>query len=260
MSDQWSDPIYTDGDLDTAAACGLPVFSAPIAASTKEYLFTQEWMCSRKAFAITPLNTPHPSAGQFPDYSAYRLVDEGPRTDMGGGMVKWVRTYAIVPDSHDEFESYSYQFIGFQTFLGISIVGRNRFARIVTSRVAHDYFLVGAGGYPTAGDIPRVAATRYVAKTVGNAAPEPESTSDVEYLSNIGYPNVPYGTTPSRTQYEQWLAAAAADGWSAAPVGYQIDEEDLYDGTGGQIIAEDSRLTRWKGNIYLRQTRYILAQ
>src|SRR2546423_699319 len=104
MSDQWADPICTDGDLDVAAASGLPVFSSPISASTKQYVFSQEWMCSLKAFAPTPLNTPHPSQSQVPDCSAYRLVEEGPRADVGGGMVKWTRVYAIVPDSHDEFE------------------------------------------------------------------------------------------------------------------------------------------------------------
>src|SRR2546430_4183415 len=81
---QWADPTYVDGLLDVAAPCGIPVFSSPIKATTAEYVFTQAWCCSRKGFAALPLNTPHPSAGQFPDYSSFRLVAEGTRSDIGG--------------------------------------------------------------------------------------------------------------------------------------------------------------------------------
>jgi len=229
MSDQWPDPPIVDGDLDTPAACGLPVFSSPISASTKEYVFVQEWMCSRKAFAFTPLDTPHPSASQLPDYSAYVLVEEGPRGDMGGGMVKWNRTYAIVPDSHDEYESYSYHFIGFETFSGI-FVGRSRLSRIVVSRVAHDYFFA-PGGNPSSVEI--LSETRYVADQPGE---DPSSASDIDFLSNFGYAAAPHGTTPNLTTYQAWMA------------------------TGVELIAESSHLSRWKGNIYQRQTRYVLAQ
>src|SRR5438876_10902138 len=144
MSLQWPTPVYVDGNLDVAEPCGLPVFESPIRATTKEYVLRQKWCCSRRAFQITPLNTPHPSAGQYPDYSQYVLVSEGSRNDIGGGMVEWERTYAIAPDSHDEFESYSYQFIGWQTFSG-SFGGRPRLSRIVLSRVAEDYLWVGSG-------------------------------------------------------------------------------------------------------------------
>ena len=42
-------------------------------------------------------------------------------------------------------------------------------------------------------------------------------------------------TSPTRTAYAALIAA------------------------GTEIVAEDSRLTRWQGNMWLRQTRYVVA-
>jgi len=94
----------------------LPVFSSPVKATTDGYVFTQEWVQALRNFIPEPLGSNHPSGGYTPDYSDYMLVQEGPRQDIGGGMIKWHRTYAKVPASHDEFESYSYSFIGFEAY------------------------------------------------------------------------------------------------------------------------------------------------
>src|SRR5512146_759864 len=149
MSDQWATPTYVDGDFTVAEPVSLPVFSSPIRATTAEYIFTQDWMQYRADFLPLALNTPHPSAGQNPDYSAFLLVSEGPRQDIGGGVVKWTRTYAKVPDPYDEFESYSYPFIGLEGRWNIgnqgntvAVTGRPRKSAIVNSRVRHEYFLV----------------------------------------------------------------------------------------------------------------------
>src|SRR5262245_58559458 len=176
MALQWADPVYSDGELDIAEPCGFAVFSSPMRGTTAEYIYTQDWMCSRRAFTVQALNVPHPSAGQLPDYSAWVLVSEGPRQDMGGGMVKWQRTYAKVPASHDEYESYGYSFIGFWGLFSsninnpVTVAGRPRVTHVVTSRVAHDYFLVGTGQtYESASAIPQLTATRYFA---GGAIPD----------------------------------------------------------------------------------------
>src|SRR5947207_7549242 len=189
MSDQWPEPIYVDGNFDVAEPIGLTVFSTPLRSTTAEYTFTQDWMMRRKRFAPTPLNTAHPSYRQFPDYSDFKLVAEGPRQDVGGGMVKWSRTYAKVPASHDEFESYAYAFIGFlglwtvgNLSTSVQATGRPRQSHIVTSRVQHDYFLTGPGGsYATPNLIPIIKGQRYLAETIGPAGP-----LDVEYVWDIG--------------------------------------------------------------------------
>jgi hypothetical protein len=252
MADQWAEPTAIDGDFTVAEAVSLPVFSSPIRATTAEYTFTQDWMILRKYFESLALNTAHPSAGLDPDYSDYLLVAEGPRQDMGGGVVKWTRTYAKVPDSHDEFESYSYAFIGFAGVFAAGVTsgslvlttGRPRTARIVNSRIHHDYFLTGPGGiYATAGDIPKITATHYYA---GGLLP---NTYDIEFISDaLGL--IP-ATNPSRTTYNGWVTNAATYGWAAGIVPSGTNP--------GQLIVEDSRLTRWMGGIYERQSRFVLA-
>lgn len=254
MALQWPEPVYVDGNFAVAEPVSLPEFSSPVRSTTAEYVFTQQWMQSRISFRPTPLNTAHPSYRQTPDYSAFKLVSEGPRQDVGGGIVKWTRTYARVPESHDEFESYAYSFIGFQGVwtvgnagATVNATGRPRTSHVVTSRVHHDYFLVGPGGsYASAADIPVLKGQRYY----GGDDPGPSIPLEVDYVMDAlgGTP----ATSPSRTEYNLWIANALAEGFGS---GVAPDGD-----TPGQICAEDSRLSRWNGNLWLRQSRYVLAQ
>ncbi len=235
---QWPEPVYVDGNFDVAEPVGLPVFSSPVRSTTTEYTFTQDWMQFRTKFRPTPLNTAHPSRYKSPDYSEFKLVAEGPRQDIGGGVVKWARTYAKVPESHDEFESYSYSFIGLlgtwtvgNIAISVQATGRPRTTRVVTSRVQHDYFMVDpAGAYPTASDIPIISGQRYLApQELG-----PVAALDTEYLWDVSV-SMPLASIPSRTEYDALVTAET------------------------EICAEDSRLSRWMGAIFLRQTRYVIA-
>src|SRR5216117_1546170 len=189
MNLQWPDLEVFDGDLATARACGLPQFSSPIPSSTTPYVFTQEWCQLLKAFIALSLNTPHPSANMVPDYSPYVLVAEGPRSDMGGGMIKWVRTYARVPESHDEWESYSYPFIGLtgrwirgNQSQSVTATGRNRQSKVVSSRIAHDYFLTGPNQtYVTPASIPIIQGQSYLA----GATPSPLEPLSTDFIQDV---------------------------------------------------------------------------
>jgi hypothetical protein len=271
MSAQWPANLLNDGDFTTAQPIGIPEFISPLPFSTTGYLFTQEFMQFQANYSPLPLNTSHPSSGKTPDYSTYFLVKESERRDMGGGLVKWKRTYATKPATHDEFESFAYNFIGFTGVfitsavgtlsggegLPIAVVnpviatGRPRKNRIVTSRVQHDYFLIGSSGsglatpdYSTPAGIPQLFQQDYVAggsATIGTW---------VDYLMDaVGiYP----ATIPSRSTYEGWMASAVSLGWGSGTVNPGTSNP-------GQILAEDSRISRWQGNIWVRQLRYVLA-
>jgi hypothetical protein len=259
MADQWPALAIYDGDFTVPEPVGLPIFQSPIRATTAEYIFTQDWMQALKDYKPAALNTPHPSAGQTPDYSAFVLVAEGPRQDMGGGIVKWQRTYAKLPASHDEFESYAYPFIGLagawtvgnQSSV-VTATGRGRTSHVVTSRVQHDYFLVRAPS--TAGDIPILKALRYFA----GALPGPNTGLETDFV--IDETGAVPASSPSRAQYLAWMANATTYGFR----GGAIVSNDSATWTAvvnpSQFIAEDSRLTRWQGSIWQRQTRFILAQ
>lgn len=297
MAAQWPAPTYTDGDLTTAQPCGLPIFSSPIPGTTAEYVFTQDFIQFRANVSALAIGTAHPSSGKTPDYSSYVLVNEGTKQDIGNGLVRWERTYAAVPASHDEWESYAYNFIGTSPVgaLSANYAGRFRFTQLVTSRVQHDYFYINpsigtetADIKTSAGNIPTIPAFAYVQQYVSSGTTYGGIEYKADYVndtylasSNVGTLLV---TLPSASQYAAMIQDAAKNGWNAGVSWQKLTDAapPLIDITGaqtypttqtgftkktfptitshyGQIVAEDSRLSRWMGNIYLRQTRLVLA-
>lgn len=244
MSLQWPAPDYVDGGLTSAAACSLPEFFPVLPSTTAEYAFRQDFMQLRANFAPTAMDTAHPSAGLTPDYSDYLLVREDVRRDVGGGLVRWTRTYAKKPADYDDFESFAYQFIGFagnfQSVVvsgagvgagagSVLVTGRPRRTQIVSSRIANAFFHVGGSGEPaTPADITLIKAQRYL--TTGASA-----GYDVDFITDAVGP-IP-ATDPSRTDYDTLVT----------------DETE--------IVAEDSRLERLfgSGNFWVRKTRYVVA-
>ena len=292
----WAIPDWIDGNFTTAQPCGLPVFSSPIPGTSAEYIFTQDFMQLRTSVAAAAIGSLHPTYGTTAPFSNYVLVSEGTKEDAGNGMVRWKRTYASLPASHDEWESANYQFIGSSPLGPLSSpqqVGRNRFARLVSSRVQHDYYIIAAGTETdllknSPGNIPTIRAfdyvTQYIASgptQIGNWYQKADYVSDSIVLANVGWLGI---SIPTETQYSYMLEDAAANSWNSG-VSYQVltsANPPLVNVTGqqtyptaqtaftprvfpavtsfyGQMVAEDSRLSRWMGNIYLRQTRFILA-
>lgn len=276
MANQWQTPDYVDGDWTVAKPCSLPEFSAPVPGDPTEYVFTQDFMALRTIAAASTLNTAHPSSGLSPDYSAWVLVEESDtKQDVGNGIVRWRRTYAKVPAQHNEWESYAYSFIGTAPFLALSTAqeGRLRFVERVTSRVQHDYYLVGTGQtYTTPGAIPILKQFAYCVQDTVGGVNYGGWYSRQDYLfdgpsvldTNVGKL---WKTTPTLTEYWSMMKEAADKTWTSA-VCYQTLTADnpprinlaTSSYAGGQIIAEDSELSRWLGNIWLRRTRYVLAR
>jgi hypothetical protein len=251
-----------------ASPITVPRFTAPFDGTQAYYLLEQDYFIDAKLFAPLRLNTPHPV------YKTYLLVKESATTLAGLGCVKWTRTYAQVPATRNDPSTISYQFIGYQGFLSsifaviTNIPGRKRFAKTVTSRVQYDYFLVDsqtgvlAGPtYDTPQHIPTIQAQAYYMRvgtfTIGSTGSGSASTwtgtytlgspqdiaqgLPVDYISDQygtvgGYQNGVIPTVPTRTQYMALVSA------------------------GSEIVAKDSQLTRWMGNIYARATTYIVAQ
>jgi hypothetical protein len=269
----WGKTAFVDGGIDVSAApVGVPQFSSPIPLSTTKYVMTEEWQGPFTTPAL-PLNTPHWSVGLNPDYSAYILVEESDRRDLGGGQVRWTRRYALVPQSYSLPQPFPYSFIGFFGSWGQNVQipqGRNRDLLTVESRVAFDFFLVD----PVNGDnvntftsqwkIPIITAQKY--RLVA-----PYGTTwwtDIDWLSDA--PPFTIATTPSRTTYNGWQANASKYGWSSGQVVYKwgVASDNVtptFDASGtqanpGQICAEDSQIDIWMGNIFVRKTRFVLAQ
>lgn len=238
---------YTDGDFTKKWPIGKARKSYPIEGDVATYLIEQDYMQLRSSYSEAALNTTHYTAmggasptdgGAGGDSSAY-LVEIGAHQDMGQSIVKWTETYSKKPAERDEYESYTYNFIGFYGAFGINattIAGRDRFIRPTMARVAFKYYIPGVdGGITTASDIPLILVQTYIYGS---------TTNNVDYLADS--PPFAAATTPSRTTYETWMASSShgSNGGEA----------------NGELVAEQSQVRRWKGGIYERATRYIKAQ
>src|SRR5260221_1073690 len=178
------DLFFVDGDQSFAEPVGIPRISFPMEGDSKNavaaqahvlknldnadtdysprptvvadyanktcFLIEQEFKCAADWFESLPLNTfydpsfAHDYAGSL-DLGSAILIAEGPQQDMGGGFVKWTRTYCYMKfDAHGFYVRNDYESIPF-TFPGISnAVGqafRQPFSTEVNARVERDYFI-----------------------------------------------------------------------------------------------------------------------
>lgn len=284
MSLQWPAPIYVDGDFAVAIPVSLPQFISPLPNTTLGLVFRQDFMQFLANVAPLALNSPHPSAAPIsPDYSAYYLIAEGEKQDMGGGVVKWTRTYSAIPASYDDWESIAYSYIGGGPIgpMSSANVGRLRFTDRVSCRAQNDFFMLGVAKTDpitaatvtpaTPGDIPQIYALAYCQQFIfsgtqyGGLFYRQDYLSDVNVAANVGFLCI---TTPTATQYMAMIAEVAASGWTSGK-SLQVFTDttptliDLATTVyHGQLVAENSSLERWQhtGNIWIRKTRYVLAQ
>lgn len=238
--------VWTDGTWTAAYAVTGPVFSSPIPNTTAQYVLEQDFMQLRANWTPLALNTPHTSSVLA--YPQFRLVSEGPRADMGEGICRWTRTYAKVPDSWSEQNgTVSYNFIGYLGTGGVNVPDavpqRERFVKVVPVRLQRDYFLTGPGGdYLTDKDIPLLEEQEYYYPSRQNGevihVPVDYLNSKETIVITPGGSEIEfdYDTIPSRKNYKKWVKQ------------------------GSEIIPETSHVARWMGNIFVRETRYIVAQ
>ncbi len=234
-----------DGDFTIEKAWGAKRITFPFDGDSTSFYTEQDFTQDLSSFAALPLNT------QDPDDPLSFLVAESPLQDMGGNVVRWTRTFARVPESRNEFETFAYTFPGYWATLtskfvtpwGVELTaafpildkpGRAPQTRAVTSRMRHEFFLCGAGpgtSYATPQLIPVIASQRYVYGSAWAATSGDDLPDKLLYPASSANYSVP--------TIEAWRALIAA---------------------GTEIVAEDSRISRWRGNIYMRVTRYLKAQ
>lgn len=236
--------MYSDGNFSKAEANGGKNRFYPFEGDNASFYTEQEWIQDASAFKPLKLNTIDPTE------SLCYLVRETDPQDIGGGLVKWQRVYSRIPATRSEYETISYTFPGymakletaFQSPFGVLTAalpfvnpddpGRVPLARKVTCRVQYDYFLVGFNGaYPTASLIPTSEGQRFV--------------------FGAEWPTNPGQDLPDRILYHSSIAAYSSptvEEWRALVL------------SGTEVVAEDSEVRRWRGNIFERSTRYLVAQ
>lgn len=235
--------LWTDGTWTSAEAVSGVQFSSIISGIAGVQVLTQDFEVLAASYSPLALSTAHAT------YTSYYLVGESNFRDLGGGIVRFTRTYAAVPSSYTEWETFNYSFVGITGEYGINvetITGRGRYAENVISKIVHEFFHCKSGEtYATPGAVPVILPTYFC------------------YVS-IHYPIdwTAAATEPTSAEYIAAVTDAKTNGWSATVSSQTIDGTGAVTAStyGGLLVAEQSRLTRWQGNIWERVTRYVLAQ
>ena len=211
----------TDGTFTSAAIHGAARYSCPIEGDSATTQFEQDYMITFANYSPLAIGTVHGTA------TSHYLVRESALEDMGGGIAKFTRTYSKVPADRSEYETYAYNFIGFwipPSIGGIGSIGRDRFTQTVMSRLDYTYALATPPAV--------IEAQAYIVVD--------EPTLKLDYLFFADNIN---DSEPSVEEYR--LLSEGTDGTNIFAA-------------GKGIVAEDSRITRWQGNIYERVTRYVI--
>jgi len=259
-------PFYLDGDWTTAAAAGNVRFEQPFAGDKNDYVLVQDFMQFTANFTPLALNTAHPV------YTTYFLVAESELQDTGGGISRWTRKYAQVPQPRNDYLSYAYSFIGYfgkianlVTSSTFPVLGRNRLQLTVPCRSLNEYFIWIDGN-----TIKDSTGTNIYTGTPGQATPEsiPVILGQRYYVpaGTVPSPGVFVATYPAGSPQDIAYGTAQDYIWDAPAFGGvipTIPSRTTYQtliNNGTEIVAEDSQVSRWLGNIYLRVTKYILPR
>lgn len=244
--------INTDGDFSVAAVNGPRKLVFPFPRDRETFYTEQRWIQFEDDFRALALNTPDEN-----DPTLF-LVDERDFNSQPGGIIEWTRIYSRIPKPRDDYGTLSYNFPGYMARIqetditpwgvvfnllsgGVERPGRAPRVSAANSRTRFDYFLCGAGGqYETPNDIPIIAEQRYVYG--------PDVIGTV-----IGRTVQPGSDLPDRILYDEQTGA----GHYSIP---NVQEWVAMVEDGTEVVAEDSAIRNWMGNIFERATRYVVAK
>lgn len=283
---------FIDGDYSTPIPVGpaRPVKPFP---DNVVYIWEQDYHVALADFEAEELDTP------YSEDSLFYLVEETQPVHIGGGIGLFTRRYAKIPSNRSEYESFAAQLPGLAPG-GINIgintlptVTNASSQSTITTEVAHGFvmgdfvfvwytalvdgiFQVTRQIYREVLSVP--SSTTFKVKQIVDTDP-------YVFLAVKASPGrLPVTrVVPSKIVYEYFLPGVSVgidtpddiepftktiivdgSGRDTDTYGYdtvptQQDYLDLID-ENEFVVAEDSTVRRWLGNIHERATRYIRAQ
>lgn len=271
---------YYAGDFSVEKLEKLPLTFFPLSQQPEVYGVKCEFTILRDNFARVPLNTP------FDEDDNAILQEEGEQTDIGSGCVSYSRTYWRVPGSWDDSKVVAYTFPGFPGYPGTADV-RNPPSEAVAGRIVNDYFVVDpddvlgsgctAGGGPAPAatlldakgnpvqcvfsplEIPVIQVTKFY-KLHGASVDYHDFTNMLTATGGIGIGALFYEQTlPTFATYKLWIENAELYKWDTLVWDGTTDGNGAGNGFA-QLVAQDSSIELVVGNVYRRETIYVLAK
>lgn len=159
--------------------------------------------------------------------------------DLGGNVQQWTRELATLPANFTDAESYPYAFPGYY-------LGRNPFTRTITSKLQHEFFLIGntalGASYNTQFEIPQTQAQNYAWAYIGRSVSNVVWTPLDGYLANTQSNLFLVASVPNLANYQGWVTT------------------DNSNASSFSLEVQDSVLTHYSGPIWKRTRRFVKAR
>ncbi|MDE2099888.1 MAG: hypothetical protein KGL39_21725 [Patescibacteria group bacterium] len=260
----------------------------PWSANQRCFVIEQDFMVAMEAYRPLPLNTPYwygwsigwqgMLTNGYPlyDLSAAIFVEEEPLEDMGQGIMKVRRRFAVPPPTRNEIEQFCYHYPGFALQIAVNRDGtfninqcqRKPFDWVVPSRIQYDYFVFDDYGILPYGVYPNgpilnsktgiypdslIMEQQIYYVAISDGSPNPidaflfQADGQVVLCDEISFTTesgtlTAGPTNPTLTQWQEWLGGVPNYGGGYSPP---------------EIVAEASTMRRWMGNIWERRTRFV---
>jgi hypothetical protein len=297
MNLPYTAPKWVDAKLKVPRPVGPPIFSSPLPNTSAKFLLRQEIEQNINDFTPLAFNTRHPN---YPTYVLVNEGDfEDSSGGVVRWVRTYAQVPTSYSDKRSfgyQFIGARYT-TSSPPPIWPTVYVRDPYSRRVQSRIGYDFFLVGQTLTPAADDYGAGVADANASTTgPGTVAAPYDSDGSIPFLYAMIYidqanaSGVWYGglswtaqyltetTVPTAATYQKMCNDANANGWNSTvsaqkftvinPAQTIVNPQasdtpatptpnSVY---GGQICAEDSDMDRWMGNIFLRKTRYVLAE
>lgn len=293
--------LWTDFDLTQPTAVGARRHEIPFSDS-KPYLFEEDYIQDIqywRQLELDALYVPSSSGTSADLIFDYYLVAESSPQPQGGGVVKWTRTYAAIPEPRIEWESYAHTFPGLEdgTLGPLRYISGGTNASGVTTltttvshgiSVGQQVIIKYTNQLPDGTQIGRQVLRTALAGTSGTSLKVSIIVDNYVALW-LTAQSADIGRDPfteevaSWLQYDYFLPGVSANVTSFKDITI-FNSPVIVDADGHRVttygattaptkteyltdvankapqITNDSTLRRWRGNIVERTTRYIIPK
>lgn len=254
----------------------------------ENFIIEQDFQVAADFFSPLPLNTPYDQFSYAPDYQGNLilalaiLVGESPTSEAGAGLVRFTRTYSVIPWPRSTYESHNFSFpatapvsvgvpnafdinqlpVGFD--VTILLGGSRQIDTEIVVRVERSFFVLsnGGGGFPApfSPEFNDPTSPWFIYRKFrvfyGTFVNEVGQVFGRDW--EISFENVDGSAFDPTTQPHNTIPPLIT-----GDAGNDADSGEGYlnmIAAGAEICVRESQIRPWRGNIYEKITLWAAAQ